>query len=297
MADLSEMGYLEQPHTSAGRVPSQKGYRFYIDKLMPAYELDLTEKNILDSAVNSGTVDTDILFRNISSAVAKVTRLSVAATTPNGVMATVRAVQFVQTSRRTAMIVLMASTGTIKTKIFHCDFDLTPDILRIFFRIFNEKLIKKRVIEITPAFVQSFAASLGETVFIVASALSALVMVANDTIQSDVCVDGQMNLLFCPEYAEAGFLRVMHYLDRPREFANLICNRKENMTVMVGKEIGRPELNMSGLVAAKYFVDEQEAGAIGIIGPMRMNYGKCIAVLSYTIENLGKILTRLMEDE
>lgn len=297
MADLVEMGYLEQPHTSAGRIPSKNGYRFYIDNLMQPYELKLSEKYILDSAVSSGEVDTDRLFQLISGAISKVTKLSVAAITPSGIMATVRAVQFVQTSRRTAMIVLMTSTGTIKTKVFHCDFDLSPDILRIFFRVFNERLARKRVIEITPAFVQSFGASLGEMMLIMASALNALTEVAADTLHSEICIDGQMNLIYSPEYKSNSAAQIMQYLERPREFANLISSRHDNLEIMVGSEIGRQELETSGLVVSKYFVAGQEAGAIGILGPMRMDYRKCAAVLLYITETLGDMLTRLMEEE
>ena len=297
MADLVEMGYLEQPHTSAGRVPSKDGYRYYIDNLMKPYELSFSEKYILDSAVSSGEVNTDRLFQLVSGAIEKVTKLSVAAITPSGLMATIRAVQFVQTSRRSAMIVLMTSTGTIKTKVFHCDFDLSPDILRIFFRVFNEKLARKKVIEITPAFVQTFGASLGEMMLIMASALNALIEVAADTLHSEICIDGQMNLIYSPEYKGNSAAQIMHYLERPREFANLISSRNDNLEIMVGNEIGRPELLSSGLVVSKYFVAGQEAGSIGILGPMRMDYSKCAAVLLYITKALGDMLTRLMEED
>lgn len=297
MADLVEMGYLEQPHTSAGRIPSKRGYRFYIDNLMKPYELTSLEKNILDAALSSGEVDTDRLFERVAGSAAKVTKLAVAAITPNGAVANVRAVQFVQTSRRTAMIVLMTSTGTIKTKVFHCDFDLSPDILRIFFRVFNEKLARKQVAEITPAFVQSFGASLGEMMLIMSSALNALTEVAADTLHSEVCIDGQMNLVFSPEYRANSAAHIMQYLERPREFANLISGRREDFEIMIGNEIGRPELSSSGLAVTKYYVAGQEAGAIGILGPMRMDYRKCAAVLLYIANKLGETLTRLMEEE
>ena len=297
MAELSEMGYLDQPHTSAGRVPSERGYRFYLDHLMEPYDLSFAERQILDSALHARSIDTDRMFQNLAGAIARVTHLSVAATTPSGIMATVRAVQFVQTSRRTAMIVLMASTGTIKTKVFHCDFDLTPDILRIFFRVFNEKLARKRVIEITPAFVQNFGASLGEMMFLMATALAALEEVAADTLQSEVCIDGQMNLLFCPEYKDGSLLPIMEYLERPQEFAQLIRGRRDKTQTLCGSEIGRRELVSSGLAISKYYVGKEEAGAIGILGPMRMDYAKCEAVLSYITESLGEVLTRLMEEE
>ncbi|MBC8533758.1 heat-inducible transcriptional repressor HrcA [Yeguia hominis] len=297
MADLSELGFLEQPHTSAGRIPSQRGYRLYIDHMMEKKPVTEREKNYMDSALHAGAYDPDRLLLNVSKVLAAITKLAAVSTTPSGNMAVVRAIQFVQTSRRTAMIVLMSSAGTMKTRVFHCDFDLTPEILRIFFRVFNERLAGKPVSSITPAFIQTLGASLGEMMLLMSSALMALLEVANDTLETDVCLDGQVNLLFYPEYGGAKAFAMMQFLERSREVARLLLNQPGEMQVLVGAETGRPELAESGVVIARYAIGGEDAGAIGVIGPMRMDYSKTIANLEYLSHSVGTCLTQLMREE
>ena len=183
MADLIEMGLLEQPHTSAGRVPSQRGYREYVDRLMKVPSLKDEEKRTIDSMLLSGSYEPEQLL-------AGATRCAAAATTPSGSSAQVRAVQFVQTSRRTAMLILMSSAGTMKNRVFHCDFDLTNDILRVFFRAFNGKVAGKKVSDITPALLQGIGVSLGPMIALVGAPLRALLEVAQDTMKTEVLLSG-----------------------------------------------------------------------------------------------------------
>ena len=132
MADLIELGLLEQPHTSAGRVPSQKGYREYVDRLMRVPALQEEEKRYLDSMLAGSAYDPERLLLRASQVLSGATRYAAAATTPSGATARVKGVQLVQTSRRTAMLLMMSTAGTMKSRVFHCDFDLTSEMLRVF---------------------------------------------------------------------------------------------------------------------------------------------------------------------
>lgn len=180
MADLIELGLLEQPHTSAGRVPSQKGYREYVDRLMEVPPVKEEERRVFDSMLLSGSYEPEQLLGRAARLLAGATRCAAVATTPSGDTAQVRAVQFVQTSRRTAMLILMSSAGTMKTRVFHCDFDLTNDILRVFFRVFNGKLAGKNVSDITPAFLQGVGVSLGEMYVLMGARRKGRVCIAED---------------------------------------------------------------------------------------------------------------------
>ncbi len=203
MADLIELGLLEQPHTSAGRVPSQKGYREYVDRLMEVPPVKEEERRVFDSMLLSGSYEPEQLLGRAARLLAGATRCAAVATTPSGDTAQVRAVQFVQTSRRTAMLILMSSAGTMKTRVFHCDFDLTNDILRVFFRVFNGKLAGKNVSDITPAFLQGVGVSLGEMYVLMGAPLRALLEVARDTMGTEVLLAGQMNRCSTPSWSTA----------------------------------------------------------------------------------------------
>lgn len=296
MAGLIELGLLEQPHTSAGRVPSRRGYREYIDRLMPAKPLAEGEKRSMDSMLMGGAFDPESLLNRAAQLLAGATRCTAAATTPGGAEATVRAVQFVQTARRTAMLILLSSAGTMKTGVFRCDFDLTPELTRLYFRVFNERVTGKRVADITPAFAQSMAVSLGEMYVLMGPPLQALLETARDTAETEVLLSGQMNLLFYPELEQRDIRRVLDFLERREELVRLLRVKPGRVRVFIGQESGRPELEDISLAVARYRVNGQDAGSVCTLGPLRMDYPRLTAILDYLAEQVGSMLTLLTQE-
>lgn len=297
MSDLSERGLLEQPHTSAGRVPSQKGYRVYIDTLMKRTPISPAEKRYIDSLILPSAYDPEKLLDGVARMLAGMTKYAAVSTTPSGESAVVKAIQFVQTSRRTAMVLLMTSAGITKSRIFHCDFDITPEILRVFFRLLNEKLIGIPVASITPGYIQSLAASLGDMAILMSSALMAVANAAQESLHSEICLDGEINLVFHSEFGQAEIRRILDFLSRPAELCRLLTQQEGNMKVLIGQETERPELRDSSVVVSRYAVAGKDAGVIAIIGPTRMNYGKIISNMEYLSGSVGRILTELMDME
>lgn len=295
LSELNELGLLEQPHTSAGRVPTQRGYRLYIDTLMRRQPISGEEKRVLDSMILPSAYDPEKLLDGVAKVLASMTKFAAVSTTPSSEGADIRAVQLVQTSRRTAMVILMTSAGTMKSRVFHCDFDLSPEILRIFFRMLNEKLVGLPVASVTPGYIQSLAASLGDMAMMMSSALMAVADVAQDSMHSDICLDGQVNLLFYPEIGQVGVKRILDFLSRPMELSRLLSQQEGNIRVLIGQESKRPELCDSSVVVSKYAVGGHDAGAIAIIGPMRMNYSRVISNIEYLSGSVGRMLTELLD--
>lgn len=296
MAGLIGLGLLEQPHTSAGRVPSQRGYREYIDRLMPPQPLEESEKRALDSLLAGSAYDPETLLSRGAQLLAGATRCAAAATTPSGARASVKAVQFVQTARRTAMLILLSSAGTMKTRVFRCGFDLTPELTRLYFRVFNEKVTGRGVADITPGFAQSMAASLGEMYVLLGPPLQALLEAARDTAEARVLLSGQMNLLFYPELGQRGVRRVLGFLESREDLLRLLGARPGRVKVLIGRESGRPELEDISLAVAGYAVNGQDAGSMAAVGPVRMDYPRLTAVLEYLSGQVGHMLTMLSQE-
>lgn len=294
MAELIELGLLEQPHTSAGRVPSQKGYREYVDRLMQVPALREEEKRYFDSLLVGSAYEPERLLLSVCRLLSGVTRYAAAVTTPSGMTARVKAVQFVQTSRRTAMLLLMSSAGTMKTRVFHCDFDLTGEILRVLFRLFNEKVTGREVMEITPAFLQTMAASFGEMMVLAGPALQALLEAAQDTVKTEVLVSGQMNLLFYPELEHR---QIMDFLERKEDVVALLRQKPGRVSVLIGSEAERPELRDASFLISRYAVGGQDVGSLALLGPTRVDYARLTAILQYLTEKVGLMLTMLMREE
>ncbi len=294
MAELIELGLLEQPHTSAGRVPSQRGYREYVDHLMKVKPLDEEEKRYFDSMLAVGGYEPERLLSHACRLLSGSSRYAALATTPSGATAKVRAVQFVQTSRRTAMLLLMSSAGTMKTQVFRCDFDLTVEMTRVLFRVFNEKVTGRNVADITPAFLQTMGVSMGDMYVLAGSALRALLDAARATMKTDVLLSGQTNLLFYPELDHR---RVIDLLDRKEELVELLSQKPGRVSAVIGRESGRTEMKAVSLLVSRYAVGGQDAGALAVLGPTRMDYARMTAVLEYLTEQVGKMITLFLREE
>lgn len=297
MAELTELRLLEQPHTSAGRIPSERGLREYVDSLMPAEPLSDNDRLTLDAMLAKSAFDPERLPGGAAHTLASVTRCLAVASAPSGVSAKIKAVQFVQTSRRTAMLILISSAGTMKTKVFHCDFDLSSEIMRIFFRVLNERVVGRFVTEVNRAFIQSLAVSFNDLAILMSPALLALLETAQETVKAEMHVSGQMNLLFYPELGPGGARRVMDFIERQDEAAALLSGRPGRVQIRIGQENGHNALAAVSVVSARYSVNGADAGAVAVIGPLRMRYARAAAQTAYIAERVGEMLTRVLREE
>ena len=297
MASLTEMGLLEQPHTSSGRIPSQRGYREFVDRLMEVPELTSGEKRWVDVKLAPALYDAEQLLLRTVDLAASVSHCAAIATTPGGAGTRVKAIQLVQTSRRTGMLLMMSTAGTMKNRVFRCDYDLTTDILRVFFQVFNKEVTGKRVSDITPAFLQNLGVSLGEMYALVGAPLRALLGTARDTAHTEILRGGQMNLLFYPELEPGAARSILDLLENKEELSVLLQQKPGRVAALIGRECGRPEMDAASMLVSRYVIDEQDAGAIALIGPVRMDYPKLTAMLDYLTERLSGQLTLLAGED
>lgn len=297
MAELVELGLLEQPHTSAGRVPSQQGYRLYINELMKPEPISEQEQRYIDGILNSCADDPEHLLEETSQMLAGMTKFAAVATTPSNQEATVRHIQLVQTGRRTAMAVLMTSSGIIKNKLFRCDYDVTPEMLRLFYRVLNEKFTGMPLAHITPGLIQTMAVSMGEITLLMPPVLMAIFEAAQEAMETGIRMEGQTNLLFVPELDMESAKRILRFLNRRSDIARLINAQNGGSKVLIGSETEHPELADSSIVLARYTLGGRSAGAIGVIGPTRMDYAKMITSLEYLASTVGTLLNEILDGD
>ena len=297
MADLTELGLLEQPHTSAGRIPSARGYRAYVDTLHVPSALPDSERYALDAMLMKSSFDQERLLRGAAETLAASTKCLAIATSPSEAGARIRAVQFVQTSRRTAMLILLYGAGLMKNKVFHCDFDLSNEIMRIFFRVINERVTGKQTAELNRAFIQSLAVSMGDLALLMSPALAALLEVAQETQQTEVFLSGRMNLLHYPEYLPGDLRRVLDLAEEPESICRALMGKRNSTVIRIGPENEAEALKGSAVVASRYSINGRDAGAVAVIGPMRMDYARTASQTAYIAERVGELLTGIMREE
>lgn len=298
MFDLCELGFLEKLHTSSGKVPSNKGYRLYINKLMDKKDLSEEEKSFISFNLSSCKDDPLELLSKASELLSALTNFAAVSITPPVTGDTIKKIEFIQTGRKSAMLIFITSSGLIKNKLFRCDYDLTPEVLKIFTALANEKFSGLNVSKITPAFVQTVAASLGEMTLLMPTVLSSILEAANDCINVNMNLMGQSNLLLLPEFDNNNAKTMIEFLNKQNEVINLILNTNNNSTsVLIGSETNKPALLNSSIVISHYNSFDKPSCTLAIIGPTRMDYSKIITNLEYLTSSVGNILSEILDDD
>lgn len=295
MADLAEMGYLEQPHTSAGRVPTTLGYRYYIDKLMNKLEPSEADRKSIEKTVSSGRGDPEQLLEKAGEVIAKLTGCAAVSTMPTGDKATVRRAEIVPVGSRTAMIVLLTSAGTLKSKACRSDMPITPQTVERFYSVCSAHFIGKPLEEIGTVMLQTLVASLGEHALEMSPFFVTLADLANDALSSDVLLEGQSNLFNHRELG-SNVIELMEFLRKGDPIAKLLSGVKNDIDIKIGSENEYKQLANSSVIISHYDVNGSRSGALGIIGPTRLNYAKLIPYMQFVSGLVGNILSETLED-
>ena len=295
MAELSEMGYLEQPHTSAGRVPSQKGYRYYVDKLMNNYELSDREKRTIEMKLGTQVRSPEQVLETASELLADMTNCAAVSTTPSDAAAVIRRVELVPVGTRLAMIVMLTSSGILKSTIVRTDSELTLDVVESFYNIVNKLFVGNPVSEMNMALLQTLAVSLGDKALIMTPLLVALSDLASTAGKSDMLLEGQSNLLHHREIASNAY-ELMEFLRRGEPLTNLFSAHRDELNVLIGKENLYRELENSSLIFSRYNIGGRDSGTLGIVGPTNIDYARLIPGLKYLTTIVGKLLTDAVEE-
>ena len=286
MAELVSYGYLIQPHVSSGRVPSNRGYRLYINRLMPEKPLESDEKSIINGALSSASMDPEDLLEAAADILAEITGFTAVMTTPLNQNSKILSIKFVQISRRGGMLVLVTSSGMVKNKLFRLEYDLNEEILKMFEKMLEEEFKGKFLSEITPETVDILAPSAISTPMM----LFPIMKVFLEAVK--VC--GQKNLLSIPGINLETVIDIFNFLDEKEKVLNLFSKEKYGVNFIVGEENEYQQLKNSSICFSRYSVAER-FGFLGIIGPTRMDYSNVNAKLRYISLLVGVFLERILK--
>lgn len=294
MAELTQMGLLEQPHTSAGRVPSPAGYRLYIDELMQDYRLSLDETRSLNEALELKSQEFDQMMSQVGKLVSKMTDLPAYAMATRESGAVAKHFDLIQAGQGSIILVLMLSGDVVKNKLIKLPVRVTEPDLRLLAAVLNASLTDVPAEGITEDLLEKVTRSAGA-----ASSLVPLVM--DFTLEclrqqhGDVHLTGQMRLLGQPEYKDSAekAQEVFETLDEEM-ISNLpaVLPKDGPVQFLVGPENVAKELKDTSVVMMRFDIGDGMQGTIGVVGPTRMDYAKITAKLGYFAENLGRMFQK-----
>lgn len=298
MAELTNEGFITQPHTSAGRVPTQYGYRYYVDNLMEVKDLSDNDRRQIESGVDYRSGDPEQLLSKAGEALVDFTNFAAISTTPADENAYIKNIEMVQISPRTAMIVLLTSTGILKSKACRTDVEITEDLRLTFTDIVKQNFFGRPLADVGTVMIQTLVASLGAKALSMSPLLVTIADLTAAASQSEISLSGQSNLLGYKEYDQnAG--QLLDFLHRSEPLGMLVSSSDtdKDIEVRIGSENRYKELENSSVIISKYKIGENATGAIGIIGPTRMNYSKIIPSIKYLTDIVSKLLSEVYEEE
>ena len=297
MAELAALGLLEQPHTSAGRIPTNEGYRYYVDHLMGVRSLDKSVKHRIEAGISVKNASPETILARASEFLADLTECAAVSTTPSGENAVIKRIEFVPVGTRTGMIVLLTSTGIIKSKVCRSDYDLTASMIEKFYNIAKTTFIGMSLDDIDTAALQTLVASMGADALTMIPFVSTVSDLAKEAMKTLVMLGGQSNILrYSSDYGSTAY-EILDFLRRGEPVSRLLSQSNDDVGVTIGGENKFRQLENSSVITAHYTIDGDKRGSIGIIGPTRIDYASLIPSVRYLTDVVGELLTQTLKED
>lgn len=291
MAELEKQGYLEQPHTSAGRIPTYKGYRLYVDSLMERNPLSEEEIEIIDSMIPKDFTTEDEIVESATAALAEITKCAAVAASSAPRFSIISKVEVIPTGKRMYVILMITSTGTIKNKVCRLQFDLTQEQLDFLSNFMADNLEGIRLNDVSEELLKQLEEALGTYMMTLSPLIAEIYNMSQEMSGKEVRVTGETNLIARQEYSQN---EIITFLDNKKEIAKFLDESFSGLHVMFSPESDSFVINNSSLITSPYSKKGHQVGTLGLIGPMRIDYRKFIPYLEYLT---GKITEMISDDE
>lgn len=299
MAELESMGYLEQPHTSAGRVPSETGYRFYVDSLLERYRMTSEEIDRLKSALKTKQSELDSVLSTAMRLASSMTNYTALALKPASSGMGAKRYEIITVDERTLLLVMILEGGTARTRTVKSGTVITPEASAALSMLLNERLSGITPDMITMPVLMEMERRMGEYDYLVSPVVKAVCEMLGENGGGELRFDGVNRLLSYPDYYDFDRLRQMIELfERKNDLLSAITARSmsgedksDGVQVYIGSENMVKIMDNSTLVLKPVKKDGRAVGAIGIIGPTRMDYGRVISMVDSLTEEISDLMS------
>lgn len=298
MSDLEEYGYLQQPHTSAGRIPSDKAYRYYVNSMMQRALLSEDEIKFIEQHFSRTVDDADAIIKQTALVLSDMTNYATMILPPNPSAIKLRRVQLVPVSDGKALVVIITNSGIARDTLIRIPKGISADRLHQLSNLLTESFYNCRIEDIT---INKFA--------VLTSQLDAEKEHIEDMLnafkqsligkKNKVEFFGTSKLLDYPEYSDVDKAKaLLNTLERKDSFTKTL-NGASNLefSITIGSENNDPIINDCSVVTATYRVSGEKLGSLGVIGPTRMDYSRVLALLDHFGKSLGTVLTNMIDEE
>ncbi len=293
MSDLTDMGYLEQPHTSAGRVPSAAGYRLYVNELMDRQQLTFQETERINEALNLKMEELDRVIDRAGKVLSQLSDYPVFTAAAARERITVKRFDLLMVENNAFIAVVMTDNSVVKNKLFRVPDQLSDSQLQLLSAVLNSSFVGLDQDEMTDALDKMETHTAPAAFELISLVVDFAVEVLGEQRQRKIHTSGITHLLEHPEYHSLDKAKpLMTYLSEDADASRLPMSLSEdgsNMNILIGPENVNDALKDTSVVMASYDIGDNMKGVIGVVGPTRMDYAKVTARLSYFADSLTRM--------
>ncbi len=288
MSDLEEMGYLTHPHTSAGRVPSDKAYRLYVNTLMKKKNLSAKEKKMINERLDASRDEFDRTIRHAAELLSEITNLASFAMTPATNDETISFIRLMPVDERTLILMIVGESGNVTNTTLRINCPCTQEQLELLSKNMTvqykgrtlDDALKSDIIEDVGTDIEAMGQLRGNV-------MPSFMKTLEDMLNVNLYMEGMTNIFNLPEYSSIDRARdFMELFARKDWFTQKMLARDDGVVVTIGEE--NDSLKDCTLITATYHVDGKLVGKIGVIGPTRMKYGEITSIMEYLTNNLSE---------
>ncbi len=298
MSDLEEMGLLTHPHTSAGRVPSDKAYRLYVNSLMQKYELPEEEKRVIESQISANISELEQTLRRASHLLSELTSLTAFAMTPAQDENRLKYVNVLPVDERTVVLMVVAENDKITNTAVKLKEPYDPKQLELLSKVLTHNYKGKLLTSMrTLDIVKDLESDLASMSTLAGDILPSFMKTLENMLNVELYVDGLDKIFNIPEYSDLNRAKLfMEMVSRKNELEHMLRSRDSGIIITIGGEHDEEELKDCSLITATYCVDGKCVGKLGVVGPTRMRYDEVTSVIEYLTQNLNNAF-KLREGE
>lgn len=295
MSDLEEMGFIIQPHASSGRIPSDLGYRLYVDRMLKQQKLGDEDKKIVNTMINRNVNQIEYLMNETARLISKMTNYTTIFSEPVVKNTTFNKVRFMSLNDKDLMIIIAAEGNVIRNKIVTLNYMPDEDRLYEISRVISDKLHGQIIENIDTSLVDRLYDELNGYDEIVSLLMDFIDEIGKSSGMGKLHFSGTNNILAFPEFSDVEKAKsLFKTLEKTDSLSNLLAeNTGKDMQVYIGNETGIEEMKDCSIVTTTYEFGDNITGTIGILGPTRMDYSQVVSVLNSMVENIEDVLTNL----
>jgi heat-inducible transcriptional repressor len=290
MSDLEELGYLSHPHTSSGRVPSEKAYRLYVDEMMNKRELTEDEKNSIAVGLRSNMDELEGIVQRAAHILSEITNLTAFAMTPGKEQDTLKYINLLPVDEHTVVLMLVSESGKVSNTAVKMRTPASPENLELLAKTMTYTYRGKTLSEALTLDIIKTLNNDSEAMAMLENTIAPSFMkTLEDMLNVNLYMDGLTNIFSIPEYNDLDKAKMfMEMLNKKEDFTRTLINRDNGVIITIGNENQDEYMHDCSLITATYHIDGKLMGKIGVIGPTRMRYGEVTSVVEYLTDNISK---------